>query len=46
MMSDEIVHLTEHLLQYNRLFMKYYQEGEKQIKSTILMKSLNHSQMR
>jgi hypothetical protein len=26
-MSDEIIHLTEKLLQYNRLFMKYYQEG-------------------
>jgi ATP-dependent Lon protease len=26
-MSDEIIQLTEKLLQYNREFMKYYQEG-------------------
>lgn len=26
-MSEEIIHLTEKLLEYNRLFMKYYEEG-------------------
>ncbi|MFJ7725590.1 DUF1798 family protein [Neobacillus sp. NPDC097160] len=27
MMSEKILHLTEKLLQYNHLFLKYYQEG-------------------
>jgi hypothetical protein len=32
-MSEEIIQLTEKLLNYNRLFMKYYQEGrEKGVK--------------
>ncbi|EKN69565.1 hypothetical protein BABA_09071 [Neobacillus bataviensis LMG 21833] len=26
-MSEEILYLTEKLLEYNRLFLKYYQEG-------------------
>ena len=46
MMSEEIIQLTEKLLNYNRLFLNYFEEGRLQTERKDFHKWLNLLQMK